>query len=151
MYISIFPIPISIRTSNTYEKKSLGMWDSEGSLNERNGRSYLMRHMKSQLSFDLWYVVLGTFCIYIVEANRIADVEEPAFSIFSVLFEVTFSSASSGNVGLSLGHPTVSTSLCGKFGTFGKVVICLMMIRGRHHGLPYNLDRNVMLPDEYRL
>jgi Trk-type K+ transport system membrane component len=35
------------------------------------------------------------------------------------------------------------------FGTFGKVVICLMMIRGRHRGLPYALDRAIMLPDEH--
>lgn len=52
----------------------------------------------------------------------------------------------SGNVGLSLGYPTVSTSLCGMFGTFGKAVVCLMMIRGRHRGLPYALDRAIMLP-----
>jgi len=32
------------------------------------------------------------------------------------------------------------------FGVFGKVVICFMMIRGRHRGLPYALDRAIMLP-----
>jgi potassium uptake Trk family protein len=148
MYIAIFPIALSIRISNTYEEKSLGIWDSEGSLNERNGRSYLMQHMKNQLGFDLWYIFLGTFCICIAEATRIADVKDPAFTVFSILFEVT---SAYGNVGLSLGYPTVSTSLCGKFGTFGKVVICLMMIRGRHRGLPYALDRAVMLPDEHPL
>jgi hypothetical protein len=51
----------------------------------------------------------------------------------------------SANVGLSLGHPTVMTSLCGKFTTFSKVVICAMMIRGRHRGLPYAVDRAVTL------
>lgn len=54
----------------------------------------------------------------------------------------------SANVGLSLGHPTVNVSLCGTFKTFGKLVICVMMIRGRHRGLPYQLDRAIMLPDE---
>lgn len=34
------------------------------------------------------------------------------------------------------------------FGTFGKVVICLMMVRGRHRGLPYALDRAIMLPNQ---
>lgn len=57
----------------------------------------------------------------------------------------------SGNVGLSLGHPTVMTSLSGMFGTFGKLVICAVMIRGRHRGLPYTLDRAIMLPDEQLL
>lgn len=40
------------------------------------------------------------------------------------------------------------TSLCGEFTTFSKVVICAMMIRGRHRGLPYALDRAIMLPND---
>ncbi|KAF4951755.1 hypothetical protein FSARC_12826 [Fusarium sarcochroum] len=124
---------------------SLGIYEHEESLNEKNGKHYLKTHMKNQLSFDLWYIFLGTICICIAESTRIADVNEPAFSVFSVLFEVT---SAYGNVGLSLGYPTVATSLCGMFGTFSKVVICLVMIRGRHRGLPYALDRAIMLPDE---
>jgi hypothetical protein len=54
----------------------------------------------------------------------------------------------SANVGLSLGVPTANVSLCGKFTTFSKIVICIMMIRGRHRGLPYEIDRAIMLPDE---
>ncbi|RSM09547.1 hypothetical protein CDV31_007653 [Fusarium ambrosium] len=144
MYIAVFPIALSIRSSNTYEEKSLGLWHDEESPNEENGKSYLVTHMKNQLGFDLWYIFLGTFCIIIAESDRVANVDEPAFSVFSILFEVT---SAYGNVGLSLGYPTVSTSLSGMFGTFSKVVICLMMIRGRHRGLPYALDRAIMLPD----
>ncbi|KAH7215737.1 cation transport protein-domain-containing protein [Fusarium oxysporum] len=143
MYIAVFPIAISIRASNAYEEKSLGLWDEEKSLDEKHSKTYLLTHMKNQLGFDLWYIFFGTFCICISESTRIADVNEPAFSVFSVLFEVT---SAYGNVGLSLGYPTVSTSLSGMFGTFGKAVICLMMIRGRHRGLPYALDRAIMLP-----
>ncbi|KAF5532610.1 potassium transporter TRK-1 [Fusarium napiforme] len=143
MYIAVFPIAISIRASNAYEEKSLGLWEEEKSLDEKHSKTYLLTHMKNQLGFDLWYIFLGTFCICISESTRIADVNDPAFSVFSVLFEVT---SAYGNVGLSLGYPTVSTSLCGMFGTFGKAVICLMMIRGRHRGLPYALDRAIMLP-----
>ncbi|KAL5590804.1 hypothetical protein FOBRF1_014361 [Fusarium oxysporum] len=143
MYIAVFPIAISIRASNAYEEKSLGLWDEEKPLDEKHSKTYLLTHMKNQLGFDLWYIFFGTFCICISESTRIADVNEPAFSVFSVLFEVT---SAYGNVGLSLGYPTVSTSLSGMFGTFGKAVICLMMIRGRHRGLPYALDRAIMLP-----
>lgn len=39
-------------------------------------------------------------------------------------------------------------SLSGKFNTFSKLVICAMMIRGRHRGLPYKLDRAILLPSE---
>jgi hypothetical protein len=40
------------------------------------------------------------------------------------------------------------TSFCGQFKTFSKVVICLMMIRGRHRMLPYALDRAIMFPTD---
>ncbi|KEY71269.1 hypothetical protein S7711_02375 [Stachybotrys chartarum IBT 7711] len=145
MYIAIFPIAIAIRTSNTYEEKALGIYGSENSPDERNGMSYFMMHVRNQLSFDLWYIFLGTFCICIAESERIMDVSEPAFSVFPIFFEVV---SAYGNVGLSLGHPSVMTSLCGQFGVFGKLVICAMMIRGRHRGLPNAIDRAIMLPDE---
>lgn len=57
----------------------------------------------------------------------------------------------SGNVGLSLGYPGINSSLSTEFSIFGKLVICAMMIRGRHRGLPYGLDRAIMLPDEHLL
>lgn len=57
----------------------------------------------------------------------------------------------SANVGISLGHPSVNSSLSTKFSVAGKLVICAMMIRGRHRGMPYELDRAIMLPDEHLL
>ncbi|KAH6636449.1 cation transport protein-domain-containing protein [Chaetomium tenue] len=145
MYIAIFPIAISIRASNTYEERSLGIYEQEVALDESNGKSYVMMHIRNQLSFDLWYIFLGTFWICFAEAPRIMDNNDPAFSVFSIMFEVVSAYA---NVGLSLGHPTVSTSLSGKFTTASKVAICAMMIRGRHRGLPYAVDRAVLLPGE---
>ncbi|RYP23806.1 hypothetical protein DL765_000883 [Monosporascus sp. GIB2] len=147
MYISIFPIAISMRSSNTYEETSLGLYPQERALDESRGSSYVMTHVRNQLSFDLWYVFLGTFCICVTEADKIMNLNDPAFSVFAIFFEVMSGYA---NVGLSLGHPDVMTSLSGKFRTFSKVVICAMMIRGRHRGLPYALDRAIMLPDERR-
>ncbi|KAH7031491.1 cation transport protein-domain-containing protein [Microdochium trichocladiopsis] len=146
MYIAILPIAISIRASNTYEEQSLGIYAVEHqALDETRTSSYFMMHVRNQLSFDLWYIFLGTFCLCIAESGRIADNSEPAFSVFSIFFEVV---SAYGNVGLSLGHPSVSTSLCGLFGVFGKLVICAMMIRGRHRCLPYSIDRAIMLPGE---
>ncbi|KAI9896957.1 hypothetical protein N3K66_007979 [Trichothecium roseum] len=154
MYISVFPIAISIRASNTYEEKSLGIYEKEaveeelGEYEGTSGTSYLLKHMQNQLSFDLWYVFLGIFCICIAEADKIMDLKDPAFNVFSIFFEVTSAYA---NVGLSLGHPSVNTSLCGRFTTFSKLVTCALMIRGRHRGLPYQLDRAIMLPDQHLL
>ncbi|KAK3710052.1 hypothetical protein LTR37_010483 [Vermiconidia calcicola] len=68
MYISIFPIAMSVRMSNTYEEQSLGRYDADSEINDQQGStSYLMKHMRNQLSFDLWYIFLGTFCICIAE------------------------------------------------------------------------------------
>lgn len=89
MYIAIFPIALSIRASNTYEEKSLGVWSEEGNLNESDRRSYIMTHMQNQLNFDLWYIFLGIFVICIAESKRIADNNEPAFTVWTIFFEVT--------------------------------------------------------------
>ncbi|KAI7519951.1 hypothetical protein KC317_g22514, partial [Hortaea werneckii] len=146
MYVSIFPIAISVRASNTYEERALGTYSeaSEAEDNQSPG-TYLMNHVRGQLSFDLWYIFLGTFIICIVEAGPISDRTNYAFSVFAILFEVT---SAYGNVGLSLGTNSTYTSLSGDFHTLSKLVICAMMIRGRHRGLPYALDRAVMLPGE---
>lgn len=144
MYISVFPIAFSIRASNTYEEQSLGKYGGDEELSDKQkGTTYLMTHVRNQLSFDLWWIMLGVFMITIAEADRVADNADPAFSVFAILFEVV---SGYGNVGLSLGYPTVLTSLSGKFTTFSKLVICAMMIRGRHRGLPYTLDKAILLP-----
>lgn len=83
MYIAVFPIAVSIRASNTYEEKSLGIWEREGSLNETQGASYLVTHVKNQLNFDLWYIFLGAFMICIAESDRIADVNDPVSIAFT--------------------------------------------------------------------
>lgn len=84
MYIAILPIAISIRTSNTYEEKTLGIYPHEGRLDETRPYAYFMMHFRNQLTFDLWYIFLGTFCICVAEAPRIMDGNDPV-SILSCL------------------------------------------------------------------
>ncbi|GAB1200905.1 hypothetical protein APSETT444_010286 [Aspergillus pseudonomiae] len=151
MYISVFPIAISMRASNTYEERSLGMFSSDGEVDESsNTTTYVLSHVRNQLSFDLWYIFLGIFCICVAESNRIMDPSEPVdeeqgLTVFAIFFEAISAYA---NVGLSLGYPGVNTSLSGQLSTFSKVVVCLMMIRGKNRGLPYQLDRAIQLPNE---
>lgn len=149
MYVSTFPIAISVRSSNTYEESSLGVYQDDvdpASYNDEGGKSYLKAHVRNQLSFDLWYIFLGCFCVCCAEADRIMDTNDPGFQVFPVFFEVASAYA---NVGLSLGHPNASTSFSGQFNVFSKLVICAMMIRGRHRGLPVRLDRAIMLPSDH--
>ncbi|KAF9891944.1 hypothetical protein FE257_002907 [Aspergillus nanangensis] len=146
MYISIFPIAISVRASNTYEESALGIYSSDDTVDESHGAKYVLTHMRNQLSFDLWYMFLGIFCICIAESKRIMDTSTLGISVFAIFFEIV---SAYGNVGLSLGYPTISTALSGELSTFSKVIICAMMIRGRHRGLPYQLDRAILLPGEH--
>jgi potassium uptake Trk family protein len=77
MYISIYPIAISIRMSESYEEKSVGIYGAEENLDEHKGsKTYLISHLRNQLSFDLWYIFLGVFCICIAESDRIMSRED---------------------------------------------------------------------------
>ncbi|KAL5623891.1 hypothetical protein BROUX41_003951 [Berkeleyomyces rouxiae] len=146
MYISVFPIAISIRRTNVYEERSLGMYESiyDDEEGDSGDVSYVGTHLRRQLSFDLWYVCLGLFILAIVEGSKVQDNK---FTMWAVLFEVI---SAYGTVGMSLGYPGVNTSLSGKFSVIGKLVIVAMQIRGRHRGLPYGLDRAILLPSQQR-
>ena len=146
MYISVFPIAISVRRTNVYEEQSLGIWGSaaEESADEKEP-SYVGAHLRRQLSFDLWYIFLGLFIIAIAEANRLENTNEYAFTLFSVLFEIV---SAYGTVGLSLGYPGIDASFSAEFTVVSKLVIIAMQIRGRHRGLPYELDRAILLPSD---
>lgn len=151
MYISVFPIAISIRRTNVYEEKSLGVYyakkdddDDNETGPDANAVSYVSNHLRRQLSFDLWYVFLGFFVLAISEGGKLRKQE---FSLFDILFEIV---SAYGTVGMSLGAAGVNASLCSQFSTVGKLVIVAMEIRGRHRGLPYGLDRAVILPSESR-
>ncbi|KAL8858629.1 MAG: hypothetical protein Q9178_004923 [Gyalolechia marmorata] len=146
MYISVFPIAISVRRTNVYEEKSLGIYTDGGEHDENaNEPSYVGAHLRRQLSFDLWYIFLGLFIIAIAEGDHIQNTNEDSFTMYSCLFEIV---SAYGTVGLSLGYPDSNTSFSGQFSVVSKLVIIAMQIRGRHRGLPYELDRAILLPSE---
>lgn len=166
MYISAFPTTIAMRKTNVYEEKSLGIYsdtdndDAESNSNSNDNtqttRNDLGYHIQKQLSFDLWYIVLGAFLIALVEGDRLQSgqqqqqpqqANEPSFSLFPILFEVV---SAYGTVGLSLGYAWTESSLSSQFRNISKLVILAMQVRGRHRGLPYALDHAVMLPYELR-
>ncbi|TVY41475.1 Low-affinity potassium transport protein [Lachnellula subtilissima] len=146
MYISVLPIAISVRRTNVYEERSLGIYGKQTEENEDEGEpSYVGAHLRRQLSFDLWYIFLGLFIISISEGSRIQS-GDPAFTLFSILFEIV---SAYGTVGLSLGYTNINASFSAEFGVIGKLVIIAMQIRGRHRGLPYELDKAILLPSEH--
>jgi len=155
MYIAIYPIAMSIRSTNVYEEKALGLYDAEdegkdGDTVEEVGRplamsAYFLHHARRQLAFDIWWLGLAVWIICIVERTGIEDPATPYFNVFSILFEVV---SAYGTVGLSLGSPKANYSLCGEFRTLSKLVLCAVMIRGRHRALPSAIDRSILLPSD---
>lgn len=147
MYISALPVAISIRRTNVYEEQSLGIYSQDDDSVDENtatAKSYIGSHLKNQVSFDIWYLVLGYFIVVVSEGSRI-NKGDPRFSGFAVLFEVVSAYAC---VGLSLGYTTINGALAGEFNVVSKLTLIALMIRGRHRGLPYEIDRAIMLPSE---
>lgn len=144
MYISVFPVAISVRRTNVYEENSLGIYGGNDADDQNNASelSYVGAHLRRQLSFDLWFIFLGFFILNITEGSRLMSGD---MSMFAILFEIV---SAYGTVGLSLGYDGVDAALSSQFSVVGKLVIIAMQIRGRHRGLPYGLDRAILLPSE---
>ncbi|KAF8301443.1 TrkH-domain-containing protein [Clavulina sp. PMI_390] len=154
MYIAIYPVAMSIRATNVYEEQSLGVYpegppdeDEEPDLSkvlsdkERLSK-YLKWHMHSThlhlLHVDIWWLVWGIFLVAIIERGKMMDPDLPWFDLFRLTFELV--SAFSG-IGLSLGTPNNNYSFSGECGPLSKVVIMVLMLRGRHRESPSHSDR----------
>ncbi|KAL2024238.1 hypothetical protein VTK56DRAFT_9394 [Thermocarpiscus australiensis] len=100
------------------------------------------QHVRSQLSHDVWWIALAFFLITIIETSHtLAD--PTTYSLFNILFEIVSAYA---NNGITIGLPFASYSFSGGWRTGSKLVLVLVMLRGRHRGLPVALDRAVKLP-----
>lgn len=100
------------------------------------------QHLRSQLSHDVWSIALALFLITLIETSHSA-MDPQAYSVFNFLFEIV---SGYTNIGLSMGLPSESFSFAGGWYTGSKWLLVLMMIRGRHRGLPVALDHAVKLP-----
>ncbi|KAF3939158.1 hypothetical protein ABW19_dt0206928 [Dactylella cylindrospora] len=157
MYIGVYPVVITIRRSNEYLERSLGIYEGDDkekgdddtiyeAANEKNKTvlKFFASQLKAQLSSDLWFLILGAWLIIVVEAKRI-EADPRHFSVFNIIFEVV---SGYGTVGVSTGYPNVNYSFAGEFKPLSKLIMCAIMLRGRHRGLPISLDKAVQLPDE---
>ncbi|TID26426.1 TrkH-domain-containing protein [Venturia nashicola] len=165
MYISAFPVAITIRNSNVYEERSLGIYsdDVEYEELEAKGKTFMswakkrfggarsnhkgvfvQQQLRAQLAHDIWLLVLAVFLIMIIEGSQFQS--NPAtFSVFNVIFEVV---SGYGTVGISVGLPDQAYSFCGSWHTLSKLILCAVMLRGRHRGLPVAIDKAVLLPHD---
>ena len=116
MYVSAYPVTVLLRSSN-----------SEGSEDE----SHLGYQAKRMLIDDLTWVVLPWYLICSFEST--ASFEDG----FKILFEVV---SAYGTVGLSMGLSYAPYSLSGAFSVPSKLVMVVVMLMGRHRGMPDNID-----------
>lgn len=163
-YISAIPTIISVRSTNVYEERSLGIypgderaqygWTRRQSFDEHgnptgdetilNSNNYA-EHVRRQLAHDIWSLFFALWLICIIEKNSIIDTNLPTFTVFSIMFEIV---SAYGCVGLSFGVPNDTVSFCGSWHLLSKLVLVVVMIRGRHRGLPVAIDRAVLLPGQ---
>jgi Trk-type K+ transport system membrane component len=184
MYISVYPVVITMRNSNgeclsslvpsrpptnttlVYEERSLGIYaDDPGYIASEAGSSsffgklrrtmtgqpweqrtsyFVRQQLRAQLAHDTWWIVLAIFLIMIIEGSQF-QANPAAFSVFNVIFEVV---SGYGCVGISVGLPDEAYSFCGSWHVLSKLILCAVMIRGRHRGLPVAIDKAVLLPGE---
>ncbi|KAI8889709.1 TrkH-domain-containing protein [Backusella circina FSU 941] len=179
MYISVYPVAISMRNSNVYQERDLGIYKGESDDNDDDNNNtsaehsggglvhrlkrhstmtsvvttskkvlrkpdfFVMTQIQRQLTSEICWVICCIFTICVIEAEAIMSVSP--ITISSVMYECV---SAFGNVGASLGYPNMSTSQAGQYRTLSKLVLIILMYRGRHRGLPAAIDRAVLLPSE---
>ncbi|KAI9731827.1 MAG: hypothetical protein M1818_007692 [Claussenomyces sp. TS43310] len=167
MYISVYPIAITTRTSNVYEERSLGIYAQHaadksdqdngssgafhrfrktvvGHLGLEPGSYFVRQQIRGQLAHDLSWLVVAIFAISCIEVSNF-ERDPVTYSVFNIMFEVV---SGYGCVGISTGLPNADYSFSGGWHTASKLILTAVMLRGRHRGLPVALDRAVLLPGE---
>jgi Trk-type K+ transport system membrane component len=88
---------------------------------------------------------VAVLLITIIETSSF-ERDPVTFSVFNIVFETV---SAYGCVGISTGAPGVAYSFCGTWHVLSKLILCVVMLRGRHRGLPVSVDRAVLLPGEH--
>lgn len=180
MYISVYPVVVTMRNSNVYEERSLGIYADDAALSDvdkqhaantttaqspqgmlsrarsiatdmvaparaqESNTTFVRHQLRTQLAHDAWIIVLALFLITIIEAPKFSENPE-VFSVFNFLFDIV---SGYGCVGISVGVPWDMYSFCGSWQTLSKLILCAVMIKGRHRGLPVAIDKAILLPGE---
>ena len=176
MYISVYPVAITMRNSNVYEESSLGIFaedmeDSEAkeAISDAAGVGRAGR-LKRSMTKKLGNIANAphreehsTFVRQQIRAQLSHDTWAIALAVFLIMivensnfqhdpvnfsvFNVLFEVVSAYScVGITVGAPGQAYSFCGAWHKLSKLILIAVMIRGRHRGLPVAIDRAVQLP-----
>ena|SRR3990167_2772228 len=117
MYLSAYPITISIRGSK---------------IEDKNAASHYIQNM---FFSDLSIVFLGILIVAIIENDHLKD-HPTDYTALKIIFEVV---SAYGTVGLTLGYRNVKVSFSAGIYTGSKVIILIIMLLGKLRTLP-NVD-----------
>jgi Trk-type K+ transport system membrane component len=130
--------------SGFYIRKQVVVLEEEGTLDayrtvKITGHKPLVAQIQSMVSEEITATCLAIFAVILDESNMLRRPTNPTWmSIWGVLFEV---SSAYGTCGLTLS--THAISLSGFFTPFSKFMIIIVMIAGRHRGLPHAMDPKI--------
>ncbi|KAL7324637.1 low affinity potassium transporter [Mucor circinelloides] len=174
MYISVYPVAISMRNSNVYQERALGIYsgqdDDDGEYDDSSAPNFIhrlkrqptmssivttsrkmlrkpdffvMTQIQRQLTSEICWVICCIFAICVIESESIMSPSPITMS--TVIYECV---SAFGNVGASTGYPSSPASQAQQYHALSKLVLIILMYRGRHRGLPAAIDRAVLLPSE---
>lgn len=115
MYVSALPVTMTIRNTNVYEERSLGIFAEDTSVEEKpsqekvgfmgglkramtintakssprkawNRQDFLQQQLQGQLSHDLWLIALAILFITIIETGQF-ERDPVTFATFNIIFE----------------------------------------------------------------
>lgn len=176
MFISAYPVAMTIRHSNIYEDRSLGIFkgdvedraaDLDAVVDAPGSPAALRRTRTGDVASTAPGQPLskkaGRFLQQQVRLQLTDDMWLLALAVFLIsiiensslvsdpvnfsLFNILFEVVSGyATCGISVGIPWAAYSFCGTWHALSKLIMVGVMIKGRHRGLPVAIDSAVQLP-----
>jgi Trk-type K+ transport system membrane component len=122
MYISPYPFAVSVKSSNIFLEKKVF------------SRSPVVSQIQRLFLRDFLWLFLSFLFITLAESSKLDGpltgpfTPQPNFTVFQILFEIV---SAFGTVGLSIPINSV-VSFSASFTVVSKLIICLIMLFGRH-------------------
>jgi len=136
MYIAAYPMTLSVLHSNMKDKLEDPYYEPNAP-----GATDVRTQAKRLIFRDVFFLVVLFFVICLSENSNLRN--NANFSLWGILFEIV---SAYGTVGLSLGFPGILTSFSTEWHPFSRFLLVIVMIMGRHRGLPMSVDRAILIP-----
>jgi hypothetical protein len=143
MYMSAVPVVLTLRTStvlqDNQEELDIHRSDKHGRPPGHLVQAWRWLQRRNFLLRQASIVFVLTVVIAIIQDAALRT--NPDFTIFALLYEVI---SGYGNVGFSLGYVNTTTSFSAVWSPAAKVLLGVLMLVGRHRGMPHEFDSSVM-------